>query len=553
MAPNFLKSSLENASFNIVFQIMCRCITFLLNAFVVRHVGAKLIGIMNVRLLLMESVILMLTKETFTKACLTNTSEHNWAQVVNLLWLTIPLCSIISFVCGYVWLFFLSADETSQLYYTFGVWSIAISCIIELMSLAVQLVASAFLFVRLKIILESIMIALRTVTFVSIIVFNPENALLAFGIAQLIAAVFYTTSHYVYFYHYIKRLKRHKLKRRLSMSDDGTEEYVESEFPFLSIKEFLPGQLKNHDTYFNKNLSSLTWSFLMQGGLKQILTEGERYIMTFSPLLTLAEQGMYDVVNNLGSLAARFIFRPIEESSYFYFTQMVERSQPLSRQNPAKMYESTNVLRYLFTVVTSIGLIVLVFGQSYSPLLLWLYGGDALSSTLPVLLLRAHCLAVLLLSVNGITECYTHATADSATLNKNNFIMICESIVFLGASYIFVVLFGPVGFILGNCVNMGLRIIHSILFINKRYSVTNEQPLAGLVPKPFFSTCLIVAALVTSCSQAYYFPDKKFLHFFIGVIMFMIVVISWAYENSDLLKLGLNKWLEKRNGDVKRD
>ena len=39
--------------------------------------------------------------------------------------------------------------------------------------------------------------------------------------------------------------------------------------------------------------------------MKQLLTEGERYLMTFLNLLTLSQQGIFDVVSNLGSLAAR--------------------------------------------------------------------------------------------------------------------------------------------------------------------------------------------------------------------------------------------------------
>lgn len=99
----------------------------------------------------------------------------------------------------------------------------------------------------------------------------------------------------------------------------------------------------------------LTWSFFKQGILKQILTEGERLIMTVMPVLSFAEQvsinikrklvnysitfyciqkGTYEVVNNLGSLAARFIFRPIEDNFYFYFTQMVKRDEKISNQSP---------------------------------------------------------------------------------------------------------------------------------------------------------------------------------------------------------------------------
>lgn len=57
----------------------------------------------------------------------------------------------MSLMFGYIWLSVLSTSETLPSYYTFAVWAVALSCIIELSSLIVQLVASAFLFVRLKV------------------------------------------------------------------------------------------------------------------------------------------------------------------------------------------------------------------------------------------------------------------------------------------------------------------------------------------------------------------------------------------------------------------
>lgn len=74
-------------------------------------------------------------------------------------------------------------------------------------------------------------------------------------------------------------------------------------------------------------------SFMKQGILKQILTEGERYVMTLCSILSFNEQGVFDVVNNLGSLAARFLFRPIENSAYFYFSQLVSRDTSIKDQN----------------------------------------------------------------------------------------------------------------------------------------------------------------------------------------------------------------------------
>lgn len=208
---------------------------------------------------------------------------------------------------------------------------------------------------------------------------------------------------------------------------------------------------------------------------------------------------------------------------------------------------------HLCSAVTSIGLLILVFGQSYSSTLLWLYGGAKLTSHLPVLLMRAHCLAILLLGVNGVTECYTNATADSATINKNNLIMIYESVAFLAASYLFVIWFGPVGFILGNCFNMSLRIAHSMTFINKRHRGALQNPLLGLIPKRMFSITLLVAAVITNLSHVYFFPDEKMLHLLIGVVAFIMVLIAWIYEHYELIKLGGNKWYERKNKHKKNE
>jgi len=71
----------------------------------------------------------------------------------------------------------------------------------------------------------------------------------------------------------------------------------------------------------------------------QVLTEGERYVMTLLNVLSFAEQGVFDVVNNLGSLAARFLFRPVEESAYFYFSQLIHRDEEINQQDEVRCTE----------------------------------------------------------------------------------------------------------------------------------------------------------------------------------------------------------------------
>ena len=194
--------------------------------------------------------------------------------------------------------------------------------------------------------------------------------------------------------------------------------------------------------------------------MKQVLTEGERYIMTIFSVLSFAEQGIYDVVNNLGSLAARFLFLPIEESSYFYFAQMLHRDKPVDQQPKEDVQKAAHVLYVLLKGLTFLGLIILVFGFSYSHLLLSLYGGRTLTDGPGPLLLRAHCVCVLLLGINGVTEAFVFAAMNKAQLDRHNGAMAIFTFIYLGLAWLFSWFLGGVGFILANCVNMTLRICY---------------------------------------------------------------------------------------------
>ena len=256
---------------------------------------------------------------------------------------------------------------------------------------------------------------------------------------------------------------------------------------------------------FNADLKILVLSFIKQGVLKQVLTEGERYVMSVSPVLSFSQQATYDVVNNMGSLAARFIFRPIEDSSFFYFTQMIARDVDLKEQKEEKVKEASQVLKNVCKGVTSIGLIGFVFGQSYAGTLLLLYGGpDFVAGGLPELLLRWHSFAIVLLAVNGITEGYMFATNSSKQINTYNYYMAVFSVTFLVLSYQLTNYFGPVGFILANCCNMAFRISYSLSYICKQYKNLNENPLVGLVPGKIFSIILIISGIACKASEVNY-------------------------------------------------
>lgn len=534
-------SSLENASFNILFQILFRCITFVINAWVIRNVGHEVLGIMNVRLLLLESTILFLSREPFNRACIGQKDEFTWSHLMNQIWLSVPISCMLSIIFVYIWLNWLPLGHPEHVVqYTFGCWSVAFSCILELCSANMALIAQLFCFVKLKVALETLHIFVRTIVFLSIIIYDRSFALIAFSIAQVVSIGTIVLAYYIFFYWYIKNkplYSKEAFKSKIIPNLVLQKLYTNmDDFNFTSIRDFFPKYSGSLNSTFNKKLTTLTVSFAKQGVVKQLLTEGEKYVMSVSPVLSFREQATYDVVNNLGSLAARFVFRPIEDSSYFYFTQMVSRELPLHKQDQSKIQESCTVLSQVCKTVSSIGLIVLVFGQSYASTLLLLYGGETfIASGLPVQLLKSHCLAIVLLAINGVTECYTFATMTSAQLNSYNYLMVFFSVSFLFLSYALTYVFGPVGFIVSNCINMFARIMHSIQFINNKYKDTGYKPLEGLLVGKRFLLTLFVAGGICKISEYKVSNDSILLHIAIGALCFTSVLIAWGYENRELV------------------
>ena len=347
-------------------QISLRITTFLMNAFILRFISRETLGLVNVRLTLLYTTILFLAREAFRKTCLSHSArskETKWDQIINLVWLTVPLGILSSLVFGFVWLKWLETPPMGLAKdYSISVLCFAFSAILELMTEPLWIVFQCHLFVRLKVVIEGLAVLFRCLTAVLLVYFIPSLGLFAFCIAQLLQSLTYCLLYYVYYSHFI--------------TSNATQK--DKEFPLQTFKHILPS-IKSNLPVVNYELLSLTWSFFKQSLLKQILTEGERYVMTFFNALTLAQQGVYDVINNLGSLAARFIFLPVEESYYLFFSQTLARDKPVSKQPQESLYLAAVTLEFVLKFVLLIGLTIVVFGYSYSLLALDIYGGSILS------------------------------------------------------------------------------------------------------------------------------------------------------------------------------
>ncbi|KAM8914710.1 man(5)GlcNAc(2)-PP-dolichol translocation protein RFT1 isoform 1-T2 [Spinachia spinachia] len=520
-----LRSASTLASYNVLLQVMFRVLTFLLNAFTLRFVSKELVGVVNVRLALLYSTLVFLSREAFRRACLSGGSgtDHSWRQVINLLWLTLPLGVLWAALLVAVWLWLLEVPDPQTVpYYGPAVVMFALSGVQELLAEPFWVLAQAHMFVRLKVVAESLaMIAKCSVTVV-LVVFARDWGLYIFSAAHLVYTGFLVLCYAVYFIRFL-----------------ASESAAKEGFPLRRAADLLPCRAAG-EPLVDWTLAKLTWSFFKQSFLKQILTEGERYVMTFFNVLSFGDQGVYDIVNNLGSMVARFIFLPIEESFYIFFAKVLERGRDVKSQKQEDIALAAGVLECLLKLVLVVGLIISVYGYAYSHLALDIYGGSLLSSGAGPTLLRCYSCYVLLLAVNGVTECFVFAAMSQEEVDKYNFVMLALSVSFLLLSYLLTWWAGSVGFILANCLNMGLRILHSVLYIHRCFGSTQWKPLRGLLPSPLLILALAVSAVVTSLSEVVLCCDGGWLlrlvHVGVGALCLLGVVVAVLVTETQLIQ-----------------
>uniref|UniRef100_A0A672YVZ8 Protein RFT1 homolog n=1 Tax=Sphaeramia orbicularis TaxID=375764 RepID=A0A672YVZ8_9TELE len=483
-SQDVLKDASTLASYNVLLQVMFRVLTFLLNAFTLRFVSKELIGVVNVRLPL------------------------------GILWSILLVC---------VWLWLLEAPDPQTVpYYGPAVLLFAFGGLQELLAEPLWVLAQAHMFVRLKVVAESLaMIAKCSITVV-LVVFARQWGLYIFSAAHIVYTGFLVLCYTVYFLQFL-----------------GSKEATKKNFPLHNVGDLLPC-IVDGEPLIDWNLAQLTWSFFKQSFLKQILTEGERYVMTFLNVLSFGDQGVYDIVNNLGSMVARFIFLPIEESFYVFFAKVLERGRDVESQKRDEVAIAAEVLECLLKLVLVIGLIITVFGYAFSHLALDMYGGSLLSSGAGPALLRSYSCYVLLLAVNGVTECFVFAVMSQKEVDKYNLVMLGLSVSFLFLSYVLTWWAGGVGFIMANCLNMGLRILHSLLYIHRYFRSSQWRPLRGLLPSALTLLALVVSAVVTALSERVFCCDSgwffRFVHISVGAVCLLIVLVTVFFTETRLIQ-----------------
>jgi oligosaccharide translocation protein RFT1 len=139
---------------NLLCKLLFRCLHFFLNALIFRQIDPNIIGIANVRLQLLYTTILFLSREAFRRTVPKLNDLRSVHHYINLIWFIVPLSLIIVSI-SLPFVLFIRTDnaETYPFYYN-ACSFYALAAFIELLSEPFYLLATVTLNYQINIYIE---------------------------------------------------------------------------------------------------------------------------------------------------------------------------------------------------------------------------------------------------------------------------------------------------------------------------------------------------------------------------------------------------------------
>ncbi|KAF9114916.1 Oligosaccharide translocation protein rft1 [Mortierella sp. AM989] len=627
-ASSILSSSVQGGSYLILLQFVSRMLTFSLNQVLLRFTSAETLGIASVQLELLLNTILFLSREgvrcaairvsddpdvappTEAKSGTTENEEkistatlrpgseaYKLQKLVNMVYAPIPVGALMT--CLAVGYYLSQIDESSESRfpgYKLSIYLYGLSALIELLAEPMFMVAQYRLWFRTRVSVEGTAVLVRCLLTCALTVYGAratvakssspssstsnENTMgvLAFAIAQFAYGLLTLGGFLMAFWS--KSTERRNADRQrvaaaekkyLGHKSPHVAEEIEDQIDdFVSLKALLPRKMirigkdgKSEYFYFDTHLFKLSKTLTAQSLLKHILTEGDKMLM--AGFTNEADQGVYAFVINYGSLIARILFQPMEETSRTLFSKLLSDVGPATSKISSKnekasgsatadahnltetqrtnLILSRNLLLTIMKFHILLGSIFIAFGTHYTATLIDLVVGSYWSrKTIAPAVLSLYCWYVPIMGLNGITEAVVQAVASEKELGILSYWMVGFSAVFCGtgAFLMGVMGLGAKGIVLANCVNLTIRIIWSMWFLSGYYgryipvkSGSDKHhrfsyvPWRNIIPKPMVLISFAAAYLVTEASEQWIGWDclrDKVLHLGIGVSAFAIVM-----------------------------
>ncbi|KAL9938224.1 hypothetical protein V8E36_002847 [Tilletia maclaganii] len=445
----------QSASLLITLQVGTRLLTFALNQLLVRLTDPSVFGTANVQLDLLLSTILFLARDGVRGAMIRSTQAaaavadgapiSNGAQrkskrallpagLHNIALLPVPAGLAIASIATFVYTTKLAPKELVDSHRTEFSTSVALyvlGAVLELLSEPFYNRASVSLNIQLRVKAEGAAVIAKGVATLAFMAASTSRfsssdkvgkGLIAFGLGQ---AAYGAATLLVF----------------LNTS-------IRAQGMCGTVDALLPAKPLPNQPRLDASTLSLTWVLFKQSLLKHLLTESDK--LAVARIGTLSDQGGYALASNYGSLVARMLFQPLEESSRIIFsTQLgaVRQKQPKTvkvQEAPAvsatnglgpALNSSTGLLSSLLHFYALLAALLFAFAPPLAtPGLFLLAGSRWARSTSASSILGSYAGIYLgVMGFNGILEGFLQATASEAELGTYSAVMIASSGAFVAS------------------------------------------------------------------------------------------------------------------------
>ncbi|KAI1734199.1 oligosaccharide translocation protein RFT1, variant [Xylaria scruposa] len=540
-------SAVRGASLLIILQIASRAITFVANQLLLRFQTAQLLGV-SAQLEVYYLSVLFFARESLRVAVQrqgTNDDDVDdddddakgkraadataSQSVVNIAHLSLALGLASSLGLGWAYLRYADAATASTLHLDIALYVYGLAALVELLSEPAFVVLQHRLQFGPRARAESVATFTRCFVTFSVANWGWEKDLdlgvLPFALGQFAYSMGLLA---VYMWHGF-RLARSEgfslFPRRIGHEKTSSKK----------TKKDSTRNGKYTLGYFYKPTLQLVYSLMSQSLVKHILTQGDTFLVSI--LSDPRSQGVYALANNYGSLLARLVFQPIEESSRNYFSKLLSSSSSAGGETKDGTAVQTRArkaradLQALLKFYVLLSVIVVSIGPHAAPLLVQIVAGPRWSGSGAGAVLARYCLYIPLLAVNGVAEAFVSSVATKSEVHRQSLWMGLFSLAFAIAGFVSlrVLDLGAAGLVYANAINMLCRIIWSGRFISQYFRRNDvEFGWGGLIPNGTALYVLGIATLWGILSRAGIFVGNVSSHVFKDLVIVGALAVPYV-------------------------
>ncbi|KAI0668325.1 Rft-1-domain-containing protein [Trametes maxima] len=489
---SLLSATLASGSSLVLLQLFSRALTFVLNQALVRLVSPQVFGTTSIQFELLLSTILFLSREGVRNALLRASQDAQQPSdravthrlVTNVSLLPVLLGIPTALLSAFVYLGASSVTTSSQPHFRTSVILYALAALFELLSEPLYIRTQNELRFHVRVRAEGTAVMLKTIcTFLVLVGTSEDWALVAFALGQVAYGLTMLASLLI-----ACRDNLDFLPKRVTVTK---HEHAES-------------------LLFEPVLLKLSVAMTGQSVVKHFLTEGDKFLV--SRLSPLADQGGYAVAANYGSLVARIVFQPIEETARVFFSKTLSTSTA----NPKASAKTTEALETAATVLLTLLLafahlllFAITFGPPYLSLAISLILPRKYLVTSAPSILHVYVYYIPMMAFNGVLEAFFASAASPGDLRAQSRWMLVFSGMFVAAA---VGLargsgLGDAGLVWANVANLALRAGYAWAFVRRFFRERGAENAVGwrraLPPLPVITVFATAAAIVRGSATVY--------------------------------------------------